>query len=80
MTAFQEALGITDSAVGSFLVEHLSQACEEMGITIMLNAKAVILATGGVHGGNRIGGNTVCDFVVFGRVAGSGAAAFAKGR
>lgn len=36
--------------------------------------------TGGVHGGNRIGGNAVCDFVVFGRVAGSGAATFAKSR
>ena len=36
--------------------------------------------TGGVHGGNRIGGNAVCDFVVFGRVAGSSAVAFAKGR
>ena len=33
--------------------------------------------TGGVHGGNRIGGNAVCDFVVFGRIAGTGAAAFA---
>ena len=34
--------------------------------------------TGGVHGGNRIGGNAVCDFVVFGRIAGSNAAAYAK--
>ena len=33
--------------------------------------------TGGVHGGNRIGGNAVCDFVVFGRIAGKNAAAFA---
>ena len=33
--------------------------------------------TGGVHGGNRIGGNAVCDFVVFGRVAGNAAAVFA---
>ena len=33
--------------------------------------------TGGVHGGNRIGGNAVCDFVVFGRIAGANAAAFA---
>lgn len=33
--------------------------------------------TGGVHGGNRIGGNAVCDFVVFGRIAGENAAAFA---
>ncbi len=31
--------------------------------------------TGGVHGGNRIGGNAVCDFVVFGRIAGENAAA-----
>ncbi len=34
--------------------------------------------TGGVHGGNRIGGNAVCDFVVFGRIAGANAAAFAE--
>ena len=35
--------------------------------------------TGGVHGGNRIGGNAVCDFVVFGRIAGANAAAYAAG-
>lgn len=29
--------------------------------------------TGGVHGGNRLGGNAVADFVVFGRIAGSNA-------
>lgn len=29
--------------------------------------------TGGVHGGNRLGGNAVTDIVVFGRVAGSAA-------
>ena len=34
--------------------------------------------TGGVHGGNRIGGNAVCDFVVFGRIAGANAAAYAS--
>jgi len=33
--------------------------------------------TGGVHGGNRIGGNAVCDFVVFGRIAGASAADYA---
>jgi fumarate reductase flavoprotein subunit len=33
--------------------------------------------TGGVHGGNRLGGNAVADFVVFGRVAGESAAAAA---
>ena len=30
--------------------------------------------TGGVHGGNRLGGNAVADFVVFGRIAGQEAA------
>ena len=34
--------------------------------------------TGGVHGGNRLGGNAVADFVVFGRIAGEQAAAYAK--
>ena len=32
--------------------------------------------TGGVHGGNRLGGNAVADFVVFGRIAGNEAAAY----
>lgn len=34
--------------------------------------------TGGVHGGNRLGGNAVADITVFGRIAGSNAAAFVK--
>ena len=33
--------------------------------------------TGGVHGANRLGGNAVADFVVFGRIAGESAAAAA---
>ena len=32
--------------------------------------------TGGVHGGNRLGGNAVADFTVFGRIAGQQAAAY----
>ena len=35
--------------------------------------------TGGVHGGNRVGGNAVCDFIVFGRIAGQSASDFASG-
>ena len=35
--------------------------------------------TGGIHGGNRVGGNAVCDFIVFGRIAGMSASEFAKG-
>lgn len=34
---------------------------------------------GGIHGGNRIGGNAVLDIIVFGRIAGQNAAAFAGG-
>ena len=30
--------------------------------------------TGGVHGGNRIGGNAVADIITFGRIAGQNAA------
>ena len=33
--------------------------------------------TGGIHGGNRVGGNAVCDFIVFGRIAGKSASEFA---
>ena len=32
--------------------------------------------TGGVHGGNRLGGNAVADFVIFGRIAGTSAAEY----
>ena len=32
--------------------------------------------TGGVHGGNRVGGNAVADIVVFGGIAGENAAAW----
>ena len=35
--------------------------------------------TGGVHGGNRIGGNAVADIVVFGRIAGANACLYADG-
>ena len=30
--------------------------------------------TGGIHGGNRLGGNAVVDTVVFGKIAGKNAA------
>ena len=32
--------------------------------------------TGGVHGANRLGGNAVADFVVFGRIAAESAASY----
>lgn len=36
--------------------------------------------TGGVHGGNRIGGNAVTDITVFGKIAGKNAADFVKNK
>ena len=36
-------------------------------------------AAAGLHGANRLGGNSLSDLIVFGRRAGAGAAAFAKG-
>ena len=36
--------------------------------------------TGGVHGGNRIGGNAVADIVVFGKVASDSAVAWCDGK
>jgi fumarate reductase flavoprotein subunit len=36
--------------------------------------------TGGVHGGNRLGGNAVLDIIVFGRIAGENAAKNALGK
>ncbi|MDA8365685.1 MAG: FAD-binding protein, partial [Actinomycetota bacterium] len=35
---------------------------------------------GGMHGSNRLGGNSLSDLLVFGRRAGEGAVAFAEGR
>ncbi|SNV79290.1 flavocytochrome c [Clostridium cochlearium] len=35
-------------------------------------------ATGGIHGGNRLGGNALADLIVFGRIAGENAAKLAK--
>ena len=35
--------------------------------------------TGGVHGNNRLGGNAVADFTIFGRIAGNSAAAYVNG-
>ena len=35
--------------------------------------------TGGIHGGNRVGGNAVADFTIFGRIAGKSAADYASG-
>ena len=59
---------------------RINKKVEVIGVT----AKSVpgLLAagevTGGVHGGNRIGGNAVADIITFGRIAGKSAADYIK--
>lgn len=45
---------------------------------VIKNLFAAGEVTGGVHGGNRLGGNAVTDIIVFGRIAGENAAKNAK--
>ncbi len=44
--------------------------------TVIAGLYAAGEVTGSVHGGNRLGGNAVADFTVFGRIAGQQAAAY----
>ena len=46
--------------------------------TVIPNLWAAGEIMGGIHGGNRLGGNAVAEAFVFGRIAGSGAAANAR--
>ena len=46
----------------------------------MLFRSAAGEVTGTTHGTNRLGGNAYTDIMVFGRIAGDGAAAEAKAR
>ena len=51
-------------------------ACETCATTGLIMVMGEV--TGGVHGGNRVGGNALIDCQVFGIIAGENAAAFAK--
>ena len=45
--------------------------------TLFANLFAAGEVTGGIHGANRLGGNAVADFTVFGRIAGAAASKYA---
>lgn len=66
--------------MGGVKINTNTQVLREDGSAIA-NLYAAGEVTGGVHGGNRLGGNAVCDIMVFGRQAGMQAAAnaLAKG-
>ncbi len=50
----------------------------ERGVTSIPGLYAAGEVTGGVHGENRLGGNSLMDVLVFGRIAGRNAAIFAR--
>ena len=59
--------------MGGLLINESTQVLKEDGSAIA-GLYAAGEVTGGVHGANRLGGNAVADFVVFGRIAGQSAA------
>ena len=61
--------------MGGLKIDSKAQVLGEDGAVIEGLFAAGEVA-GGVHGANRLGGNAVADFVVFGRIAGQSAAAF----
>jgi len=63
--------------MGGLKINTETQVLTEEG-TAIPGLYAAGEVTGGVHGANRLGGNAVCDFVVFGRIAGAEAAEYVK--
>ena len=62
--------------MGGVVINEKTEVLNEKG-EVIPGLYAAGEVTGGVHGGNRLGGNAVADFVVFGRIAGKNAAAYA---
>ena len=64
--------------MGGLKINDAAQVLDKSG-NVIPGLYAAGEVTGGVHGGNRLGGNAVADFVVFGRIAGNNAAAECDG-
>lgn len=64
--------------MGGLKITENTEVMKEDGTTIA-GLYAAGEVTGGIHGANRLGGNAVADFVVFGRIAGEAAANYAQG-
>ena len=63
--------------MGGVVINSSAEVLKEDG-SVIPGLFAAGEVTGGIHGANRLGGTAVADFVVFGRIAGSSAAEFAK--
>ena len=64
--------------MGGVVINTAAQVEKEDG-SIIPGLFAAGEVTGGVHGANRLGGNAVADFTVFGRIAGQNAAKYVNG-
>ena len=62
--------------MGGVVINSSTEVLKEDG-SVIPGLFAAGEVTGGVHGANRLGGTAVADFVVFGRIAGTSAAAYA---
>lgn len=83
-----------DLAEGPYYVAKISPGIHHTMGGVEIDTKAQVIGTdksvigglfaagevtGGVHGGNRLGGNAVTDFVVFGTIAAESASEYIKG-
>ncbi len=68
---------IVHHTMGGIKVNANTEVLDEAG-NVIPGFYAAGEATGGLHGGNRLGGNAVADAFVFGRIAGNNGAAYAK--
>ena len=79
-TAPYYAIKITPAVhhtMGGIVINPKAEVLNEKGEAIS-GLYAAGEVTGGVHGANRLGGNAVADFVVFGKISGQSAADNAK--
>lgn len=74
--AIKVSPGVHHTMGGLKINDHAEVLKEDGSVIKGLFAAGEI--TGGVHGNNRLGGNAVADIVVFGRIAGTSAANYAK--
>ena len=64
--------------MGGIKIDDMARVIDTEG-NVIQGLFAAGEVTGGVHGNNRLGGNAVADFTIFGRIAGSSASAFVSG-
>ncbi len=64
--------------MGGLTIDTSAEVLDGVHGNVIAGLFAAGEVTGGVHGANRLGGNAVADFTVFGRIAGQSAADYVK--